>query len=211
MKPEPFRIEIEQPVLDDVRSRIRATRWPDAIPGVGWDHGTDPDFLRRALEYWAEEFDWRAREDELNRHAHFRADVDGTRIHFVHEHARDGDGIPLVLTHGWPSSFVELLPLVPLLTDPANHGLDGPSFDVVIPSLPGYGFSERPLRTGVTALHVTQRAHGVSRSARTTRPWRVSNSPNEVAPSSRARLSRASAALSLIARSVRLTYTASAP
>ena len=72
MKPEPFRIEIEQAVLDDLRSRIRATRWPDAIPGVGWDHGTDPDFLRRALEYWAEEFDWRAREDELNRHAHFR-------------------------------------------------------------------------------------------------------------------------------------------
>ena len=163
MKPEPFRIEIEQPVLDDVRSRIRATRWPDAIPGVGWDHGTDPDFLRRALEYWAEEFDWRAREDELNRHAHFRADVDGTRIHFVHEHARDGDGIPLVLTHGWPSSFVELLPLVPLLTDPANHGLDGPSFDVVIPSLPGYGFSERPLRTGVTARFTARLWHELMR------------------------------------------------
>src|SRR5438270_8475785 len=115
MQPQPFRIEIDQTVLDDLHSRIGNARWPDEVPGTGWEQGADRDFLRRALEYWAGDFDWRAREDELNRYAQFRADVGGTPIHFVHERARDGRGVPLILTHGWPSSFVELLPLVPLL------------------------------------------------------------------------------------------------
>ena len=145
---EPFSIAIEDDVLSDLRARIHNTRWPDQIPGVGWEQGTDLGYLRSLSEYWADEFDWRAQEADLNRFAHFRAEVDGVHIHFVHEKARGGDAIPLVLTHGWPSSFVELLPLVPLLTDPSAHGIDGPAFDVVIPSLPGYGFSERPARTG---------------------------------------------------------------
>jgi pimeloyl-ACP methyl ester carboxylesterase len=147
VKVEPFTIDVGQEVLDDLRARLERTRWPDAAPGEPWAQGTDLDYLRDLLAYWADGFDWRARERELNAFEHFRAQVDGVPIHFVHAHARDGSGIPLILTHGWPSAFVELLPLVPLLTDPP----EGPAFDLVIPSLPGYGFSERPARTGVTS------------------------------------------------------------
>ena len=140
---EPFSVQIDEAVLEDLRARIRATRWPDEVPGIGWEQGTPPGFLRPLLEFWADGFDWRSREAALNRFAHFRAEVGGVRIHFVHERAPGGDGIPLVLTHGWPSSFAEYLRLLPLLTERG--------FDVVIPSLPGYGFSERPDRTGVTS------------------------------------------------------------
>jgi pimeloyl-ACP methyl ester carboxylesterase len=149
-RPEPFEIAVPEEILADLRARIRNTRWADEVPGIGWDQGTELGYLKRALAYWADGFDWRARERELNAFAHFRIEIDGIAIHFVHERAREGRGIPLILCHGWPSSFAELLPLVPLLTDPGAHGIDGPSFDVVIPSLPGYGFSERPARTGVT-------------------------------------------------------------
>jgi len=149
MRIEPFKIEVDASVLADLRSRILNTRWPDQVPGTGWDQGTNLDYLKRILAYWADGFDWRAQERKLNGLRHFRADLDGVHIHFVHEKARRGRGLPLILTHGWPSTFIELLPLLPLLTDPEAHGIDGPPFDVVIPSLPGYGFSERPPRTGV--------------------------------------------------------------
>jgi len=147
---EPFSIDVSDEVLTDLRARLVNTRLPDRSPAPTWEHGTDRDYLDGLIGYWHEQFDWRAAERELNRFAHFRATLDGMRIHFVHERARHGDGIPLILTHGWPSNFVELLPLVPLLTDPAAHGIDGPAFDLVIPSLPGYGFSERLQHTGVT-------------------------------------------------------------
>ena len=150
MRITPFSIHIEEETLADLRERIHTTRWPDQIPGAGWVQGVELDELRALLDYWAEVFDWRAQERALNQFHHGHADLDGARIHFIHEPAPGGQGIPLVLTHGWPSSFVEMLPLAPLLTDPAAHGIPGPAFDVVIPSLPGYGFSERPLRTGVT-------------------------------------------------------------
>ena len=146
---EPFSIEIAEEVLVDLRQRIRQTRWPGQVAGIGWQQGTELQFLKTLLEYWADGFDWRERERELNRFRHFRAEIDGVRIHFVHERARGGKGIPLILTHGWPSCFVELLGLLPLLTDPKAHGIEGPAFDLVIPSLPGYGFSQRPARTGV--------------------------------------------------------------
>ena len=145
LRVEPFSISVGEDVLADLRERIRRTRWPDPAPGAPWEQGTDLAHLKTLLAHWSE-LDWRARERELNAFSHFRADVAGVRIHFVHERARRGRGIPLVLTHGWPSAFVELLGLVPLLTDPERHGIDGPAFDLVIPSLPGYGFSERPAR-----------------------------------------------------------------
>lgn len=141
---EPFAIRVPDKVLTDLRARLRGTRWPDPAPGPPWDQGTDLAYLRRLTAYWADEFDWRAAERRLNDFHHFQANLDGLHIHFIHERAVGGQGIPLILSHGWPSSFVELLPLVPLLTDPSAHGIDGPAFDLVIPSLPGYGFSERP-------------------------------------------------------------------
>ena len=167
MKPvlgiSPFSIQIEDEILSDLRERIRHTRWPDQAPGNAWEQGTDLGYLKQLLAYWADEFDWRAQERELNAVNQFRANLDGVHIHFVHEPARHGHGIPLILTHGWPSTFVELLPLVPLLTDPHTHGIDGPAFNVVIPSLPGYGFSERPRQVGVNYQHVAGLWHGLMR------------------------------------------------
>jgi pimeloyl-ACP methyl ester carboxylesterase len=142
----PFTLQVPDEVLADLVARIRGTRWPDPAPGAAWEQGTDREFLRPLLAYWADGFDWRAQERRLNSFRHFRAELGGIQVHFVHERAREGDGLPLILTHGWPSSFLELLPLVPLLTDPRAHGIDAPAFDLVLPSLPGYGFSERPAR-----------------------------------------------------------------
>ena len=159
----PFSIHIEAEILSDLRERIRNTRWPDQAPGAAWEQGTDLEYLRQLLAYWADEFDWHAQERELNAANQFRAELDGVHIHFVHERARHGHGIPLILTHGWPSTFVELLPLVPFLTDPHAHGIDGPAFDVVIPSLPGYGFSERPRQVGVNYQHVAGLWHRLMR------------------------------------------------
>lgn len=141
---EPFTVAVDAAVLDDLRARIRNTRFPEPAPGAPWAQGTDRDWLQGLLSYWAEGFDWRAAERDLNGFAHYRAQIGDTVIHFVHERARHGGGIPLILGHGWPSAFIEYLPLVPLLTDPTAHGIPGPEFDLVIPSLPGYGFSSRP-------------------------------------------------------------------
>jgi pimeloyl-ACP methyl ester carboxylesterase len=160
---EPYAIHIDDEVLADLRARIRRTRWPPESPAKPWEQGTDRTYLRDIVTSWADEFDWQARERELNRFAHFQTDIDGVPIHFVHERARGGNGIPLILTHGWPSTFTEFLPLVPLLTDPGAHGIDGPAFDVVIPSLPGYGFSERPTRTGITTRDTAAAWHRLMR------------------------------------------------
>ena len=141
---QPFSVAVDTAVLDDLRTRIHRTRLPEAAPGERWAQGTDRDWLEGLLGYWADAFDWRTAERELNRFAHYHARIGDAVVHFVHERARHGGGIPLILGHGWPSCFGELLPLVPLLTDPAGHGISGPAFDVVIPSLPGYGFSSRP-------------------------------------------------------------------
>jgi pimeloyl-ACP methyl ester carboxylesterase len=148
-----FSIVVPDEVLDDLRARIRATRWPSAAPGPPWSQGTDLGYLRDLLDYWAGGFDWRAAERELNAYAQFVVEVDGVPIHVVHQRAAGGGGVPLVLTHGWPSAFVELLPLVSRLTDRG--------FDVVVPSLPGYGFTPRPARVGVTYRYVAGLWHGL--------------------------------------------------
>jgi pimeloyl-ACP methyl ester carboxylesterase len=156
---DPFTINVSDEVIADLRARISNTRWPEKSPATPWEQGTDLLYLQDLLAYWADGFDWRTQEDWLNSFHHFRADIDGIGIHFVHERAVSGEGIPLVLTHGWPSCFAEYLPLVPLLTNPAAHGIAGPGCDVVIPSLPGYGFTERPDRTGVTSRYTADLWH----------------------------------------------------
>lgn len=163
MRSVPFSIQVDDAVLDDLRERLTRTRWPDQIPGIGWEQGTELTYLQSLVGYWLDGFDWRAQERSLNSFDHFRAEIDGIRVHFVHQRAVGGRGIPLILTHGWPSSFVEYLPLLSLLTDPRTHGLDGPEFDVVLPSLPGYGFSERPARTGVNCRFVARLWHRLMR------------------------------------------------
>ena len=167
MRAAPFSIAIDEGVLADLRARIGRTRWPPAAPGIPWEQGTDLGYLQGLLAYWVDGYDWRAQERELNRVHHFRAELDGVGIHFVHERARGGNGVPLIVTHGWPSAFVEMLPLIPLLTDPASHGIEGPAFDLVIPSLPGYGFSDRPpttnYRTVARLWHALMRGLGYGR------------------------------------------------
>ena len=147
---ERFAIDVPAGVLRDLDERLARTRWPDQLPGTGWSYGADTAYLRELVTYWQNDYDWRAQERALNRFEHYRATIDGTRIHFVHARSRDPNAIPLLLLHGWPSSFVQMLDLIPLLTDPAAHGLpNAPSFHVVAASLPGFGFSDVPTRPGV--------------------------------------------------------------
>jgi pimeloyl-ACP methyl ester carboxylesterase len=157
---EPFAVHIEPSVLDDLRDRIARTRFPDAIAGAGWEYGMDPDYLRGLLDSWAGEFDWYAQERALNRCHHYRAHIDGLRVHVIHERGAGPDPLPIVLTHGWPSSFVEHLELLPLLADPAAHGGRAEdAFDVVVTSLPGYGFSDRPTARGMLVTTIADLWH----------------------------------------------------
>ncbi len=140
---EPYTIAVDEAVLSDLRERIQRTRWAEPVGGSGWDYGVDPEYLRSLFTTWANDFDWRSKERGLNRLAHYRAQIDGVRIHFVHERGNGPAPLPIVLTHGFPSSFLEHLDLLPLLTDPAAHGGRAEdAFDVVITSLPGYAFSD---------------------------------------------------------------------
>lgn len=143
---EPFCLHVDAAVLDDLRARVRRARLPEPAPGQPWAQGADRAWLEALLAYWADEFDWPGAERKLNSFAQFRARVGDADVHFVHEKARSGKGIPLILGHGWPSCFTELLPLVPRLTDPAGHGIRGPAFDVVIPRCPGTGSRPGPMR-----------------------------------------------------------------
>lgn len=136
-----FRIDVSDAVLDDLRARLARTRFTDRSGTRPWQGGVDPDYLRDLVSYWHDGFDWRAREAELNAYSQHLALVGGRKLHFLHVRAARPAGtpapLPLLLSHGWPSSFVEMLPLVDRLTSPAGGG-----FDVVVPSLPGFGFSE---------------------------------------------------------------------
>jgi pimeloyl-ACP methyl ester carboxylesterase len=144
---QPYQVHVAESLLEDLRRRLRAARWPEPAPGPAWSQGTDLDYLRALVGYWDEEFDWRKQESRLNEYHHFVTEIEGARVHFVHQ--RSGKP-PLVLTHGWPSSFAEMLPLVDRL---AEH------FDLVVPSLPGYGFSSRPAQVGVDRAYVARLWH----------------------------------------------------
>ena len=139
---EPFRIDIPQDALDDLRDRLARTRFPQQLPDAGWDYGTELGYLRELVGYWRDEYDWRAREARMNAFDHFRTEIDGTGVHFLHVRSPVDSAVPLLLTHGWPGSFVEFLDVIGPLTDPAAHGGDATdAFHVVVPSLPGYAFS----------------------------------------------------------------------
>ncbi len=156
MQAEPFTVNVADEVLSDLRARLARTRWPEPLPGPDWAYGVDLDYLKALAGYWQGSFDWRARERWLNSFPQFTTEIDSQTIHFVHQRGRGPRSLPLVLTHGWPSCYVELLKLVPLLTDPAAHGGDqDDSFDVVVPSLPGFVFSGRPPRPGLVTARST--------------------------------------------------------
>ena len=149
-RPEPFTGRATPADLDDLRRRLRATRWPDAPQDAGWSLGTDLGYLRELAGYWADGFDWPAQEAALFRFPRYRVRLGDSLIHFAHVPAAGqataaGPALPLVLSHGWPDSFWRYVKVIPLLTDPAAHGGDpADAFDVVVPDMPGYGYSGRP-------------------------------------------------------------------
>lgn len=155
MDVQPFKIHVPQATLDDLQACLKRTRWPDEIPHSGWDYGSNLAYMKELINYWRTQFDWRTQEEAINAFAHFRASVDGLSIHFIHERGKGPNPLPLIVTHGWPRSFFQMLKIIPLLTDPESHGGDPEdSFDVVVPSLPGYGFSDRPTQRGMTTSRI---------------------------------------------------------
>jgi len=138
----PFRVEIPQSALDDLKTRIAATRWPDEVPGSGWARGVPLAYIKDLAEYWRTTYDWRAAEARLNQYSQFMTEIDGVNVHFMHIRSANPDAMPILLSHGWPSTVVEFLEVIGPLTDPASYGGDpADAFHVVIPSIPGYAFS----------------------------------------------------------------------
>ncbi|KKB10798.1 epoxide hydrolase [Devosia geojensis] len=150
--PKPFTVRYSDDAVADLRSRLKGTRFPDAVEGAGWDYGTNPQFLEKLVAHWADRFDFAAEEKRLNAFAQFTVEIDGETVHYVHARGNGGTRMPILLANGWPSNFVELLPLVPLLTET----VDGQSYDVIIPSLPGFGFSGKAKKPGMNLTRVAE-------------------------------------------------------
>src|SRR5450755_673901 len=148
---QPFLINFDQSILDDLKNRISNTRWTDEIGNAKWEYKTQKKYLIELCDYWQNDFNWKAQEDYLNSFRHYKTNIDNTGIHFIHEKGRGTTSIPLLLIHGFPDSFVRFLKMIPLLTEPDKNGF---SFDLVIPSIPGYGFSDIPAESGMNTKRI---------------------------------------------------------
>ena len=145
----PFRIAATDEQLADLKRRLLATRWPDKEPVSDWSQGMPLAYTQQLCEYWATQYDWRAREARLNRFAQFKTTIDGLEIHFIHVRSKHADALPLLITHGWPGSIAEFHKVIEPLSDPTAHGgKAADAFHVVCPALPGYGFSGKPTEPG---------------------------------------------------------------
>jgi epoxide hydrolase len=154
----PFRLDVPQEQLDDLHARLDLTRWPEQVPDAGWDRGVPVDYLRDLADHWRHHYDWRAAEAELNEHPQFTTDIDGATVHVLRVRSPEPDALPLLVTHGWPGSVVEFLDVVGPLTDPRAHGGDArDAFDVVVPSVPGFGLSA-PIQDAGWDVHRIARA-----------------------------------------------------
>lgn len=154
---ERFQIRVPDEVLDDLKYRLKHVRWPEPLGPTGWEQGTDLSYLQSLVTYWQEEYDWREQEAKLNRFSQFRSNVDGIDVHFIHERGKGPSPLPIILTHGWPDSYLRYQKIIPLLTDPARYGGDPEdSFDVIVPSLPGFGFSSCPDYRGINNFRVSE-------------------------------------------------------
>lgn len=153
---DPFTIQVAEETLLDLRQRLERVRWPDQLPGTGWDYGTDLAYLRDLVTYWHDRYDWQAQQNLLNAFPQFLTEIDGIRLHFQHIKGQGTHTLPLIITHGWPGSFFEMYKIIGPLTDPARYGGDpADAFDVVVPSLPGYGFSGPTRRRGIGPKQTT--------------------------------------------------------
>ena len=151
MTEEPFSISVPREAIDDLDRRLRQTRWPDTVAGSGWTYGLDLAWMQSTADYWLNGYDWRAHERELNAHPHRIAVIDGFRIHYLHFRSRHPNAVPLIVTHGWPGSFLELLKAASMLAESASD-----PFHVIVPSLPGYAFSERPSSPGMNTFRTAE-------------------------------------------------------
>jgi pimeloyl-ACP methyl ester carboxylesterase len=138
----PFTVSVPDATLADLRDRLRRARWTDTIDPHGWQYGVNLEYLEALVRHWLEKYDWRAQERAINSLPHFTAEIDGASIHFVHQRGSGARRVPLLVTHGWPGSFLEMVKILPLLAE---------SFDVIVPSIPGFGFSSKPTAAGVNA------------------------------------------------------------
>ena len=155
----PFKINIDDSILEDLRARLDRTRFPDQLDGVGWDYGADLDYLKELVEYWRTEFDWRKQERKLNEFPQFATEIDGLDIHFIHARSKHENALPLVLAHGWPDSVFGFQKVIGPLTDPEAHGGKAEdAFHVVCPSMAGYGFSGKPSDRGWSVDRMGERA-----------------------------------------------------
>ncbi len=158
--PRPFRVDIPDADLADLARRLEATRWPETIADAGSDYGTDVDALRALVDHWRDGYDWRAAEGRLNSHPQFTVEIDGQTLHYVHLKGNGPSSLPLLLSHGWPSSHTEMLHVIEPLADPGRFGGDPTdAFDVVLLSLPGYGFSPATGERGVNVARIGRLAH----------------------------------------------------
>lgn len=149
MKMTPYTVHIHEDDIQELKRRLKRTRWPDELPGANWDYGIPLSFMKDMIAYWKEEFDWRAVERRINSFSNYIATIDGMEIHFIYEKGSGPNSIPIVIPHGWPSTFYEMLDLVPYLAHPDRYGGDAAlSFDVILPSIPGHGFSGIPREPG---------------------------------------------------------------
>ena len=156
-KISPYRIDIPQGALDDLRDRLARTRWPDELPGVGWDLGVPLEYLKGLAGYWATAYDWRGQEVALNEFAQFTTVIDDQNVHFLHVRSPEPGALPLLITHGWPGSVAEFLDIIGPLADPAAHGGDpADAFHVIAPSIPGFGFSGPTRETGWNTARVAR-------------------------------------------------------
>lgn len=157
-----FSIHVEESALADLHSRLERTRMPDQIPGSAWDYGADTAYMEELLTYWRTAYDWRQHEAALNELPHFKTDIDGIEMHFVHIRSQHPAALPLVITHGWPGSFYEFMDVLGPLSDPPAHGGDAAdAFHLVLPSMPGYGFSGRPRQRGMSVDRVARVVAGL--------------------------------------------------
>ena len=154
---KPFKIHIEEAVIVDLKDRLARTRWPEQIPGSGWDNGVEIGYLRQLAEYWRTSYDWRKHERALNEFPQFTAEIDGVPIHFIHQRSNSTGALPLVIIHGWPGSIYEFHKIIGPLTEPEDHGgKPEDAFHVVCPSLPGFGFSGQPKERGWSSQRMAE-------------------------------------------------------
>ena len=162
MPVEAFRVEVAEAALDDLRHRLKSTRWPDDFANDDWLYGTNATYLRELVDYWIEGYDWRRREREINEFDHYRVDIEGSPIHFIREPGQGPKPIPLILTHGWPWTFWDLNKIIRPLADPASFGADREdAFEVIVPSLPGFGFSTPLLQPGINFWRTADMWHSL--------------------------------------------------